>query len=305
MSITPIKKEEIDFDKIYSTKADAINSTNNVKVQEIYWGDNGDLELNIDDETGVGMVTENGVGLGFVNKDSIIRIEETGAVETSSSTESMYNGSFRDDSDIMKQKSSDSIEIIAKQEGDEVETQQILEPENGGNQTIEEIQTEEAPVEEVPVEAPVETSTPAETAPEVPTETTQEVTPIATGTATPEDFNFKHEDSNILAAKAKNMGFTDDQIKIAIGISRYETGNYQHLAYGYNYGGVTGNGDLGKEGGYAKYSSKDVGMDAYLSNLKTNYFDQGLNTVESMSRKYLGYEDTSGKWTNGVYGSMS
>ena len=119
-----------------------------------------------------------------------------------------------------------------------------------------------------------------------------------------EDFNFKHEESNILAAKARNMGFTDDQIKIAIGISRWETGNYQHLAYGYNYGGVTGNGDLGSVKGYAKYSSADIGMDAYLRNLKDNYFDQGLTTVDSMARRYLGYDNTS-KWIKGVKGCMS
>ena len=139
-------------------------------------------------------------------------------------------------------------------------------------------------------------------------QTSEEVQSIETqqsnGSYKPEDFNYSLEDSNILAAKAKNMGFTDDQVAIAIGISRHETGNYKHLAYGYNYGGVTGSGDLGSQGGYAKYSSKDVGMDAYLTNLKENYFDQGYNTVESMARKYLGYDDTS-NWIDKVYKSMN
>ena len=119
----------------------------------------------------------------------------------------------------------------------------------------------------------------------------------------PENFNFKHESSNILAAKAKNMGFNDEQILIAVGISRYETGNYQHLAGGFNYGGVTGSGDAGKTGKYAKYSSQDVGMDAYLNNLKENYFDVGLNSVDSMARKYLGYDNTS-HWISQVKGCM-
>ena len=119
----------------------------------------------------------------------------------------------------------------------------------------------------------------------------------------PEAFNFKHEDSNILAAKAKNMGFTDDQILIAIGISRWETGNYQHLAGGFNYGGVTGKGDAGSFEGYAKYSTKDIGMDAYLDNLKRNYFDMGYNSVDGMARKYLGYDATS-HWISGVKGCM-
>ena len=138
-----------------------------------------------------------------------------------------------------------------------------------------------------------------------------EVSSINTGISNPSDFSYKHTESNILAAKARNMGFSDEQIKIAIGISRWETGNYEHLAGGYNYGGVTGSGDAGQSvfydqdgNQYAKYSSPDVGMDAYLNNLKKNYFDQGLTSVESMARKYLGYDNTS-SWINGVYGCMS
>lgn len=119
----------------------------------------------------------------------------------------------------------------------------------------------------------------------------------------PDAFSFKHEDSNILAAKAKNMGFTDDQILIAIGISRWETGNYQHLAGGFNYGGVTGKGDAGSFKQYANYSTKDIGMDAFLNNLKKNYFDQGYSSVEGMARKYLGYDDTS-NWIKGVKGCI-
>ena len=119
----------------------------------------------------------------------------------------------------------------------------------------------------------------------------------------PEAFNFKHSDSNILAAKAKNMGFTDDQILIAIGISRWETGNYEHLAGGFNYGGVTGKGDAGSFGQYAKYSTKDIGMNAYLDNLKRNYFDMGYTSVDGMARKYLGYDNTA-PWIKGVKGCM-
>ena len=144
--------------------------------------------------------------------------------------------------------------------------------------------------------APQETSAPAPTV-----DTTQAT--VTNGSAKPEDFSFRHDESNILAAKARNMGFTDDQIKIAVGVSRWETGNYQHLASGYNYGGVTGSGDLGNDGQYAVYSSADAGMDAYLNNLKTNYFDQGLNSVDDMARKYLGYDDI-GEWVKGVNGCM-
>ena len=118
-----------------------------------------------------------------------------------------------------------------------------------------------------------------------------------------EDFGFRHEESNTLAKMAKDKGFTDDQIKIAIGISRFETGNYKHLGYGYNYGGVTGKGDAGSKNGYAIFSSAEVGMNAYLDNLKKNYFDMGLNTVDSMARKYLGYSSTS-HWIKNVKACM-
>lgn len=115
------------------------------------------------------------------------------------------------------------------------------------------------------------------------------------------EFNYRYDESNKIAQMAKEMGMTQEQIDIAVGISRWETGNYKHLAYGYNYGGVTGNGDLGSEGGYAKYSSPEVGMHGFLDNLQRNYFDQGLNTTESIARKYLGYADTAG-WIKGVNG---
>ena len=138
--------------------------------------------------------------------------------------------------------------------------------------------------------------------------THQPTNPTSPIEAHPEDFDFKHEQSNILAAKARNMGFTDDQIKMAIGVSRWETGNYEHLAYGYNYGGVTGKGDLGNQGGYAKYSTQDKGMDAFLENLKKNYFDQGMNEIDGkFARKYVGdySNDHLSSWISGVKGCMS
>ena len=109
-----------------------------------------------------------------------------------------------------------------------------------------------------------------------------------------EDFNFRHDQSNIIAAKARNMGFTDEQITLAVAISRWETGNYGHLAGGHNYGGVTGMGDAGQSvfvtngvtRKFAKYSSDDVGMDAFLNNLKKNYFDIGLDNLVTIGNKY-------------------
>lgn len=74
MAIRKIDKNEIDFSKIYSTSSDAINhGDNTVKVHDIYWGDNG--ELTFDEETG--LVSENGVGLGFINRDDLLAVNTT------------------------------------------------------------------------------------------------------------------------------------------------------------------------------------------------------------------------------------
>lgn len=118
----------------------------------------------------------------------------------------------------------------------------------------------------------------------------------------PSDFNFKHPESNRIAARARAMGLTDDQIKIAVGISRAESGNYtSNLAVNhFNVGGMRG-GD-----GWAHFDNLDQGIDAYLSNLKTNYFDQGLNTVEAIQGKYAPSSENDGQaWVNLVKGCMS
>lgn len=104
MSIQKIKKEDINFDQIYGTKSDAKNHQNNVKVNEVYWGDNGDLMLDFDETTGIGVVSENGVGLGFVNKDSISNKQTV-----VSNPDSYYSGSYRDNSDVMKQQSGEAF----------------------------------------------------------------------------------------------------------------------------------------------------------------------------------------------------
>lgn len=64
MAINPIRLDEINFDEIYGTSSDAISGNGNtVKVNQKYWGDNGNLTF--DDTTG--LVMENGVGLGYIN----------------------------------------------------------------------------------------------------------------------------------------------------------------------------------------------------------------------------------------------
>ena len=123
-----------------------------------------------------------------------------------------------------------------------------------------------------------------------------------TGSAKPSDFNYKFPMSNEIAAAAKNMGFTEDQIKIAIGISRAETGNFTSdlSLNNYNYGGMRGNG------GWQSFATKEQGINAFLSNLKENYFNQGLNTVSSIQPKYApSSENDPNEWINLVNGCMS
>ena len=122
MAIQKIQKEDIDFNKVYGTRADAENRQNNVKVNEVYWGDNGDLFY--DDETG--MVSENGVGLGFINKDSLLTSE--------ASSDSIYNGSYRNDSNIMQRSSIDTTNPTEnKNSSNEIVSNDISSIENSNN----------------------------------------------------------------------------------------------------------------------------------------------------------------------------
>ena len=71
MSIRKISKKEIDFSKIYNNrKSAAAQDGKTVRAIEKYWGDTGDLYY--DDETG--MVSEDGVGLGFINVKDLLPV---------------------------------------------------------------------------------------------------------------------------------------------------------------------------------------------------------------------------------------
>lgn len=50
-----------------------------------------------------------------------------------------------------------------------------------------------------------------------------------------------------------------------------------------NIGGMKGTGGCGA---YAKFSSLDAGIDAFINNLSKNYFAVGLTTPETMNKKY-------------------
>ena len=186
----------------------------------------------------------------------------------------------------------DETEIITVDDYDEKVEEKVVEEQT---ETKEEVTPTEA-VEEVTYEdnqTTEENLVPAET----------EVVVDATNVEIP---TFRHEDSNILAKRAVELGIPVELLPIVIGISRWETGNYQYLCGGYNYGGVTGDGSAGHYHSerdnlnYAKYLTKEEGMDAYLLNLKKNYFDQGLVTVEDICAKYVG--NYSESWVKGVKG---
>lgn len=58
-----------------------------------------------------------------------------------------------------------------------------------------------------------------------------------------------------------------------------------------NVGGVKGSPSCGG-GSYRYYSSLDAGIEAFIRNLKYNYYDYGLNTASKMQRKYTGGSTT-------------
>ena len=80
----------------------------------------------------------------------------------------------------------------------------------------------------------------------------------------------------------KEIGLSEEQILISIAISKHETGNYTSYAFKKlnNVGGMMCNSGL------RSYDSLDDGIEAYLNNLKYNYFDIGLDTLEKIQPKY-------------------
>ena len=111
---------------------------------------------------------------------------------------------------------------------------------------------------------------------------------------------YKFEMSNKIAEAARAKGFSDEQVDIAVGISRLETGNYtSKKSQNHNYGGMR-SGD-----GWARFETEEEGIDAYLNNLNKNYFSQGLNTPETIQPKYApSFENDGEAWINNVYGCM-
>lgn len=82
--------------------------------------------------------------------------------------------------------------------------------------------------------------------------------------------------------KAKEMGLNEEHSKIVVAIAKWETGNYTSNAFKNknNVGGMMCSGEL------IKYNSLDEGINAFVKNLKNNYFDIGLDTIDKIQPKY-------------------
>lgn len=99
---------------------------------------------------------------------------------------------------------------------------------------------------------------------------------------------------NKIKNKCEEKGLGDHWTEICA-ISLWETGNYTSVAFKNN-----NVGGLSYADGSTRYSfeSLDSGIDAFVSNLKNNYYDQGLTTLDSIGRKYC--PGTSSDWTSNV-----
>lgn len=82
---------------------------------------------------------------------------------------------------------------------------------------------------------------------------------------------------------ANNYGI---DYKMAIAIAKWETGYYTSHAFKNlnNVGGMMYWNGKGSQ--LQTFESLDKGIEAYVSNLKYNYYDLGLNTIESIQKKY-------------------
>lgn len=94
--------------------------------------------------------------------------------------------------------------------------------------------------------------------------------------------------------------------KLAIAIAKWETGNYTSNAFvnKNNVGGLMywdGNKSV-----LQSFNSVGAGIEAFVSNLKRNYYDLGLDTVEEIQKKYApvgAFNDPNNlnsNWVNGV-----
>lgn len=72
--------------------------------------------------------------------------------------------------------------------------------------------------------------------------------------------------------------------RLAVAISLHETWDYTSYIFKYqnNVGGMWN----GMKGEFYSYETLDAGIEAYISNLKRNYYDEGRTTIETIQPKY-------------------
>lgn len=92
--------------------------------------------------------------------------------------------------------------------------------------------------------------------------------------------------------------------RLAVAISMHETWDYTSYIFKHqnNVGGMWN----GIKGEFYSYDTLDDGIDAYISNLKTNYYDEGRTTIETIQPKYAPIgatndpNDLNSNWLPGV-----
>lgn len=72
--------------------------------------------------------------------------------------------------------------------------------------------------------------------------------------------------------------------RLAVAISKHETWDYTSYIFKHqnNVGGLWN----GMKGKFYSYDTLDNGIEAYISNLKYNYYDEGRTTIETIQPKY-------------------
>jgi len=104
---------------------------------------------------------------------------------------------------------------------------------------------------------------------------------------------------DIFAAAGKKYGI-DPALLAAIAIHETGNGTSNAVKNKNNVGGMMG------KNGLMTFNSLEEGIDKMASNLKRNYFDKGLTTIEAIQKKYAPVgasndpTNLNSNWVNGV-----
>lgn len=103
---------------------------------------------------------------------------------------------------------------------------------------------------------------------------------------------------------SKEYNLTYNEIKIAIAITKHETGNYTSPLFknNNNIGGLYNSNTKT----FYKFNTKEDGIHSFIKNLKNGYFNKGLTTIEKIQPKYAPLKASNDKnnlnanWVKGV-----